>query len=786
LTKLPGSKMRDDIARLLRIRYDAVQTEVRLMATSADVVFSDDSNALVPRRIAVEAKDWSKPLTSKNLAEIYNLYRPSIENREVDSLLIVGRHSLASSPRDTVSQMRGVFYVTYDEFESTLINFHPVINDNILAFRNHESYSNFIESKVLGRDQTVFEATLSWLDSKSSGLVIFGGYGVGKTSFSLYLAASLSSLNLSGEFKRKPLRISLGGLFSKQDLPGLICATLTGADGGPGVKDFSYNAFLEMNRLGKLLLIFDGFDEMRHAMDIDDFVYTFEQIKPLFCENAKIIILGRPDSFFSNSEEDRVISSMFDNASEAVKRIEKIELALFSHEQVSTYLDNYSKSNSVNWNKKEKEHFKKAIKRYTTVDNDVLLRPVHLSMFTKILSDFVNSGSSLTKYELYSQFIYRFSRREETKAARVIRAGDRSSGLDPRSRFMQNVAWWLLAEKKENRFSAEELPRRLVPQEFSNGVSETASMREALTGSVIEQVHAGVLGTKGNRVYYFPHKSYIEYLVSSYLCRDRIDSETYKQFFGFFNGEIIDFISEGPAFAWTGLRNGIHNYTGPFAYKVFEICSREVDIDGIFQADSFNQSDERDLYIFYTKLREEGDRSQVAEFCRRLYTEAQGRTRIGVALNCMADALSNSSDQALALSFFVSTLVSVGRFDMEKAELERTIFLFDLSQLNIRVYLALKLFDYSGKDVTVSTLDLMSIADKISRKERSLIFPADRKKRSSLTISKDTIIAEANRLSISSGDQTGARVQHFLKLMSSDRRPLTPKLGGSMERLFRI
>ena len=67
--------------------------------------------------------------------------------------------------------------------------------------------------------------------------------------------------------------------------------------------------FLEMNRQGQFLLILDGFDEMRHAMDLDDFVYTFEQMKPLFAGKAKVIILGRPDSFLSTHEEVAVLSA---------------------------------------------------------------------------------------------------------------------------------------------------------------------------------------------------------------------------------------------------------------------------------------------------------------------------------------------------------------------------------------------------------------------------------------------------------------------------------------------
>jgi hypothetical protein len=113
------------------------------------------------------------------------------------------------------------------------------------------SQSILSKTRVRNSEQTLLTFILEWLTLKHPGAIIYGGYGLGKTTFSLYLASVLSRRYLQGDFDRIPIRISLGGMYSKQDLVLLICAALSGGESGAAVKDFSYGLFLEMNRQGQ-------------------------------------------------------------------------------------------------------------------------------------------------------------------------------------------------------------------------------------------------------------------------------------------------------------------------------------------------------------------------------------------------------------------------------------------------------------------------------------------------------------------------------------------------------
>jgi hypothetical protein len=52
---LPGDSLRDSIAGLLRMKFQSVEVEKRLTATTADIFVVDDTNVIFPRSIAIEA-----------------------------------------------------------------------------------------------------------------------------------------------------------------------------------------------------------------------------------------------------------------------------------------------------------------------------------------------------------------------------------------------------------------------------------------------------------------------------------------------------------------------------------------------------------------------------------------------------------------------------------------------------------------------------------------------------------------------------------------------------------
>src|SRR3712207_2694633 len=139
-----------------------------------------------------------------------------------------------------------------------------------------------------------------WRDDLTKEHVsILGEFGTGKTWFCLYYAWTLLNRYLDAKEQRLerprlplviPLRdyaktVSIESLFSefffrKHEIP------------LPG-----YSAFEQLNRMGKLLLIFDGFDEMAARVDRQTMINNFWELARAVVPGSKVILTCRTEHF---------------------------------------------------------------------------------------------------------------------------------------------------------------------------------------------------------------------------------------------------------------------------------------------------------------------------------------------------------------------------------------------------------------------------------------------------------------------------------------------------------
>ena len=162
-------------------------------------------------------------------------------------------------------------------------------NDQILGTSRYDEKNGWIDGYV---DR--------WLDDPNKEhLSILGEFGMGKTWFSLHYA--WSALKNYREAKAKgvqrpriplviPLRdyakaVSIESLFSefffrKYEIP------------IPG-----YSAFEALNRMGKLLLIFDGFDEMASKVDRQKMINNFWELAKALVPGSKVLLTCRTEHF---------------------------------------------------------------------------------------------------------------------------------------------------------------------------------------------------------------------------------------------------------------------------------------------------------------------------------------------------------------------------------------------------------------------------------------------------------------------------------------------------------
>ncbi|PZO47317.1 MAG: NTPase (NACHT family) [Phormidesmis priestleyi] len=181
-------------------------------------------------------------------------------------------------------------------------------------------------------------------DSSKEHLSVLGEFGTGKTWFVMHYAwlalQAYKAAKAKGvERPRLPLviplrdyakEVSMESLFSefffrKHEIP------------LPG-----YTAFEQLNKMGKLLLIFDGFDEMAARVDLQAMIDNFWELARVVVPGAKAILTCRTEHF-PDAIEGRATLSAERKASTAnltgePPQFEVLELAKFDDGQIAELL----------------------------------------------------------------------------------------------------------------------------------------------------------------------------------------------------------------------------------------------------------------------------------------------------------------------------------------------------------------------------------------------------------------------------------------------------------------
>lgn len=206
---------------------------------------------------------------------------------------------------------RGVRVFPRDAFVDTLIpfrNYLPNIETsyNESADRIEDFYvplraRPYKSTKPRDLDEIVDE----WLADETGArrhLSILGEFGTGKSWFARRL-----NYRAAHARRRTPILIQLRHWAERFHLPDLITGTLENEHKLRAASGL-YPAFERLNREGRLLLIFDGFDEMvRNANNSRTATENFEALARLAQPaKAKVLLTCRTEYFSTESEEERL------------------------------------------------------------------------------------------------------------------------------------------------------------------------------------------------------------------------------------------------------------------------------------------------------------------------------------------------------------------------------------------------------------------------------------------------------------------------------------------------
>lgn len=147
-----------------------------------------------------------------------------------------------------------------------------------------------------------------WLNERGKvHLSLLGDFGTGKTWFCRHYAWRRLQRyleNPAGE--RLPLLVTLRDFVKTTNPKQLINDLLLQRYNLPFVGS-PFEAFQELNRRGKLLLILDGFDEMARKADFQTVIDNFWELAKLVDDESKVILTSRTEYFRWAKESEKVL-----------------------------------------------------------------------------------------------------------------------------------------------------------------------------------------------------------------------------------------------------------------------------------------------------------------------------------------------------------------------------------------------------------------------------------------------------------------------------------------------
>ena len=558
---LPGDVLRDEAANLLATRFGDIQIEHRVEGKKADIFFSQRHFGKTVR-IYVEAKDSSRRLTRSQVKSIWMDYFGILTVNKPSTLLIITRHGLTSDAQRYVQdELDSVRHQTIWELEDELLGIIDYIRTLSTLYDEGGLASYYIAAKArpvryesrasrhtTGEPIDLYVAIQKWLaDDGARPLAILGGYGAGKSSLARRVIASQAQVALSSPYPRRPILIRLGSLARYSSLEGILGGMFTF---DYPVEDFNVHRFLRLNDLGRLLVVLDGFDEMKHAMSWADFRAQIAALNRLVVPRSKVILLGRPSAFMSAEEHFHVLRGLRSHAGGWLRlqdwpEFDEFDLEPFTDGERSAFVQQYLTHRydcDLRASGEVEEAWVDARAREVNVlaeqDAEIFRKPVHAKILTDLAADptvdLTEMIGGISKWGLYRTFFRSLAERESGRDAR--RPIPEESRLD----FLREVALWLWTQQSGSiAFSDGDIADEiLAPLPDGDAVDIEAKRREYLAGAFLEK--------KQDDVYYFGHRSFVEFLIAERMVRvapRAADHTTYSQLF---RDGVAEFLRECP------------------------------------------------------------------------------------------------------------------------------------------------------------------------------------------------------------------------------------------------
>ena len=449
-----------------------------------------------------------------------NAVKQAVETHKTDEGWIVAPRRVSKLARNEAQENKQIFCYTFDELIEADADFSGYFDwlENEVKSRGIDQYyvplackkeevdlvtKRHIGISHYGKEDGWIERYINeWLaDPVKEHLSVLGEFGTGKTWFAFHYAwlalqkyrqAKAEGLPITRIPLVIPLRdyakaVSIESLFSEF----FFRKHQIGLSG--------YSAFEQLNRMGKLLLIFDGFDEMAARVDRQAMINNFwELAKVVGTAGTKAILTCRTEHFPEALEGRNLLSAELQastkNLTGETPQFEVLELEKLNDEQIQQVLSFKAQPETV----------------ASVMSNEQLLdlarRPVMIDLIMAALPD-IEAGKPVDISRVYLYAV-------RQKMERDIKSDRTFTSMTDKLYFLCELSWEMLSTDRMS-LNYKEFPD-LIRRHFGQAVQEQTDL---------DHWHYDMMGQtmlirNADGDYYPAHRSLLEFFVSYKLGRE--------------------------------------------------------------------------------------------------------------------------------------------------------------------------------------------------------------------------------------------------------------------------
>ncbi|MDQ7903986.1 NACHT domain-containing protein [Phytohabitans sp. ZYX-F-186] len=242
------------------------------------------------------------------------------ERQGAQGVWLVARRRISTAAEEAAATDGSVLCLTFEDLVDMAADFEPYVEwldreverlqlpARYVPLSCHRDDPDGTSSEYPWRDGGLDRYAARWLaDTAREHLSVLGEFGSGKSWFSLHLAWQLSKAwraarEERGPRPRLPLLIPLRDYAKAADVGAVVYKFLSERNIALNERVFDY-----LNRTGRLLLIFDGFDEMAARVDRQTMVANFWELAKVTHPGTKVLLSGRTEHFPDADETRRLL-----------------------------------------------------------------------------------------------------------------------------------------------------------------------------------------------------------------------------------------------------------------------------------------------------------------------------------------------------------------------------------------------------------------------------------------------------------------------------------------------